>query len=563
MEPIEDLGLDRYLIPFSFRQVPLYRFDVVVIGSGIAGASAALAAANRGASVAVVAKAELRESNTSYAQGGIAAVLEVPDTFDAHIADTLRVGCGISDRQTVERVIRGGPAAIDKLLQLGAEFDRRPTGEITLSREGGHSHPRIVHAQGDATGIEIQRTLCAALLNHPGITAFANTFVVDLLTGPDGRAAGLLTRTSRGDLVAFSSPQVILATGGGGQIYRETTNPVIATGDGVAIGFRAGAAVRDLEFVQFHPTCLYIAGAARQLISEIVRGAGGILRDRHGKRFMSEYHPAAELAPRDVVSRAVFARMVATNDTNVYLDLSDIEADPHVLFPGISRICRFFGIDIAKDPVPVRPGAHYMVGGLLVDHDGRTTIPGLWAVGECASSGLHGANRMGSNSLLEGVVLGMAAGALAGAEVDGFDVLSMACHRMHELPKPPAGVRLNLEDLTYSLKSMMWRQMGVERDRAGLEDALAKISFWARAVGDLGFSEPRGWELVNMLTVARLATLGALRREESRGVHYRTDFAQAAPDWRAHTICTPVLEGERITQVALRREPVRDQVPVA
>lgn len=563
VQRFEDLDLDRYLVPFSFRQVPLYRFDVVVVGSGVGGSAAALAAANRGASVAVVAKAELRESNTLYAQGGLAAVLAAPDTFEAHITDTLHVGCGLSERETVDFVVRGGPEAVERLLQFGAEFDRTSEGSLELSREGGHSHARIVHAQGDATGLEIQRALCGALANHPGITCFANTFVVDLLTGPDGRAAGILTRTARGDLVAFSAAQVILATGGGGQIYRETTNPVIATGDGVAIGFRAGAIVRDLEFIQFHPTCLYIAGAARVLISEIVRGAGGVLRDRHGKRFMPEFHPAAELAPRDVVSRAVFARMVATNDTSVYLDLSGIDSNPHVLFPGISRICRFFGIDIARDPVPVRPGAHYMVGGLRVDLDGRTSLPGLWAVGECASSGLHGANRMGSNSLLEGLVLGMRAGALAASETNGFDVLSMGCRRSHELPKPPAGVRVNLEDLIYSLKSLMWRQMGVERTRSGLEDALSKIGFWSRAVSDLGSADPRSWELVNMLTVARLATLGALAREESRGVHYRTDFPEIQAKWRVHTILEPVLEGERIERVEIRHEPVQDQVVVA
>jgi L-aspartate oxidase len=557
------LNLDRYLVPFSFRHVPVYRFDVVVVGSGIAGGAATLAAARHGASVAVVAKADLRESNTLYAQGGMAAVLQAPDTIDAHIADTLRVGCGLSERETVECVVRGGVDAVERLLQLGAEFDRREDGSLHLSREGGHSHARIVHAHGDATGLEIQRAMCAALETHPGVTSFPNSFAIDLLTGPDGRAAGILTQSSRGDLVAFSAAQVILATGGGGQIYRETTNPVIATADGVAIGFRAGALVRDLEFIQFHPTCLYIAGAARVLISEIVRGAGGILRDRHGKRFMPEYHPAAELAPRDVVSRAVFARMVATNDTSVYLDLSSLQGDPHVLFPGISRICRFFGIDIARDPVPVRPGAHYMVGGLKVDLDGRTTIPGLWAVGECASSGLHGANRMGSNSLLEGLVLGLRAGKLVASEGKGFDILSLAPLRTRELPRAPAGVRVNIEDVIYSLKSLMWRQMGVERNRAGMEDALEKTGFWARAVGDLGASDPRSWELVNMLTVARLATIGALAREESRGVHFRHDFPETRDDWRAHTILAPVLEGERLTRVQLKREPVLDQLPVA
>jgi L-aspartate oxidase len=557
------LGLDRYLVPFSFRQVPVYRFDVVVVGSGVGGAAAALVASKHGATVALIAKAELRETNTLYAQGGLAAVIAAPDSFDSHVADTVQVGCGLGEREAIECVVRGGPEAVERLLQLGAEFDRTAAGELQLSREGGHTHARIIHAHGDATGLEIQRALCGALVNDPGITTFPNTFVVDLLTTTDGRVAGILTRTARGDLVAFSASQVILATGGGGQIYRETTNPVIATADGVAIGFRAGAIVRDLEFVQFHPTCLYIAGAARVLISEIVRGAGGVLRDRHGKRFMPEFHPSAELAPRDVVSRAVFARMVATNDTSVYLDLSDIDGDPHALFPGISRICRFFGIDIARDPVPVRPGAHYMVGGLRVDLDGRTNLPGLWAVGECASSGLHGANRMGSNSLLEGIVLGMRSGTLAANEAGGFDVYSMVQCRTRDLPRPPAGVRVNLEDIIYSLKSLMWRQMGVERTGTGIEDATSKIGFWARAVSDLGAAEPRAWELMNMLTVSHLATLCAMARQESRGVHFRSDFPVIRPEWRVHSLLTPEYDGDRLANVVLRHEPVRDHAPVS
>ncbi len=559
----EALQFERYLLPFSARNLPAYRFDVLVVGSGVAGASAALAAADRGVSVALLAKSDLSETNTLWAQGGMAAVLEAPDTFAAHERDTLEVGCGLSERETVECVVRGGPAAVERLLRLGAELDRRTDGELVLSREGGHSHARIVHARGDSTGVEIQRTLARALQAHPGIVCFPSTFVVDVVTDPDGSVAGVLTRGPAGNLVMYGGSQVILATGGGGQIYRETTNPTIATGDGVAVGFRAGAAVRDLEFVQFHPTCLYIAGAARVLISEIVRGHGGILVDRHGVRFMPEFHPAAELAPRDVVSRAVSSRMVATHDTSVYLDLSNVQGDPHVLFPGISRICRFFGIDIARDPVPVRPGAHYMVGGLRTDLDGRTSVPGLLAVGECASSGLHGANRMGSNSLLEGIVLGERAGHCAADEAHDVALRSMEGRLSAPTAKPPLGVQVNLQDLLYSLKSLMWRQVGVERSRAGLEDALAKIRFWTRAVAGVEHDDPRALELVNMLTVARLTILGAVAREESRGTHYRSEVPTARPEWRVHTLIRPIVENGRLERAELSREPLRDTAPAA
>lgn len=553
LDPTSAIEFDRYLVPFDLRRVPTYRFDVVVMGSGVAGATAAITAARSGADVALVSKGPLSESNTRWAQGGMAAVLGEEDSFDSHVDDTLRVGCGLCDPTVVERVVRGGPAAVEQLLSHGANLDRTPDGTLELSKEGGHAHPRVVHAQ-DATGEEIQRSLCEALAAERGISTFPGIFALDLLKDGEGRVRGFLGRTDRGELVAFDAGSVVMATGGAGQIYRETTNPSIATADGVAMAVRAGAVARDMEFIQFHPTCLYIAGAARVLISEVVRGAGGVLRDRHGVRFMPDHHSAAELAPRDVVSRAVFQRMVATDDTNVYLDLSHLDRDPHQAFPGISRICRFFGIDIARDPIPVRPGCHYMIGGLAVDDSGKTSLPGLWAVGECASSGLHGANRMGSNSLLEGLVLGDIAGREAADSGRGSTSARLADSRRVGKEGPP--VPVNIDDLTYSLKSLMWRELGVVRHADGMGEALEKIRFWSRALRALPLDGPRSFELANMLTVAQLISISALAREESRGVHHRADKPESRDDWRAHLCIRPVQVSGEVSEVRIERSDV-------
>ncbi len=531
---------DRHLLEVDLRSIPAYRFDVVVVGGGVAGGNAALHAAHAGKTVAIISKADSVTTNTNMAQGGMAAVMTDGDSFASHIEDTIKVGSGLCDVATVERVVYGGPSAVENLLAMGATFDSLSDGTLDCSREGGHKHARVVHANGDATGREIQRVINASLEASDAITIFTNTFALDIVTA-QGEAYGLLARSSSGSIVLFTAGQIILATGGGGQLYRETTNPTIATADGVAMGYRAGGTVRDMEFFQFHPTCLYIAGAARVLISEIVRGHGGVLRDRNGKRFMPEAHIDAELAPRDVVSRAAFRQMILTNDTNVYLDLSEVDSDPHVLFPGISKMCNFFGIDIAKDPVPVRPGAHYMVGGLQVDEVGRTATPGVWAVGECASSGLHGANRMGSNSLLEGMVLGEIAGRGAAESVVKRKRRPDRLLR-RTIDHPPEGIHLGISDLVYSLKSMMWRQMGLERNENDLLEAREHISFWFDAARRLAPSEPRAWELINMLTVASIATEGAIQRKESRGVHFRTDFLDvAAPE---HSLMRPTMVDE-------------------
>jgi L-aspartate oxidase len=432
----------------------------------------------------------------------------------------------------VRTVIDAANHAVDWLLGLGARFDRRPgdpDGMLELSREGGHSHARVVHANGDATGSEIQRALIDALQRHPRITVRTHAFVRDLVV-QDGRCVGALGSHALGSHgegdFAVEAGAIVVATGGTGQIFRETTNPTGASGDGHALCFRAGARLADCEFVQFHPTTLYIAGASRFLISEVVRGAGAVLRDRNGDRFMLGAHPMAELAPRDVVSRAILARMVATNDTHVYLDLSTVQGDPRTLFPSIARICSTFDLDLAKDPIPVRPGAHYFVGGAVTDLHGRTTVPGLFAVGEAAASGLHGANRLASNSLLEGAVIGRQAGVAAAAE-------GTATRRHPGLPRrgcgPPTAAdppRLLHDDLLYSLKSLMWRQAGLLRDEAGLGDARARIGFWHHYLARAPLRTRGACELANMLTVAALVTEAGLRRTESRGTHFRSDWPQ-------------------------------------
>ncbi|MHC5063915.1 MAG: L-aspartate oxidase [Planctomycetota bacterium] len=509
-----------HLGSFDSRKTPVLKTDVLVIGAGIAGAAAALSAADAGKSVLCLSKTAFEETNTAYAQGGVAAVLDSSDSPASHLADTLGVGGGIADPDLAQSILERGPEAVAWLEGLGARFDRDPGGSYLLGREGGHSRSRVVHANGDATGLEIQRALSKALLGHQQITCMTHTFVRDLLRS-EGRCCGAVILTERGEM-AVEAGAVILAAGGAGQVYRETTNPIGACGDGVALAFRAGADLADMEFVQFHPTTLYIAGASRFLITEVVRGAGAKLRDREGKRFMEGLHPQAELAPRDVVSRAILQRMVDTDDTHVYLDLSDLDRDPHQRFPSISRICRAFDIDIAKDPIPVRPGAHYFLGGVRIDGQGRSTVDGLFAVGEASASFFHGANRLASNSLLEGAVLGKSAGTAAAEDARPTSLPA----RMEGLQASENPPRLHLDDMLYSLKSLMWRQVGLIRDRQGLIEARERIDLWHHYLLASGPADQRGYELTNMLTVSALVAAAATLRQESRGTHFRSDYPE-------------------------------------
>lgn len=523
----------RYLVRFNPKRVPHLFTDVLIIGAGITGIRAALAVDPK-LEVVLATKDVISQSNSAYAQGGIAGVFDPLDDFANHVADTLAAGKGLCDQEIVETVVREAPDRIRELVGFGAIFDQAD-GEIALTQEGGHSHRRVVHALGDATGKEVMRALIDRIHREPQIATWEKTFTIDLLT-QDGECRGALVWNAQHGKTFVWAKQTILATGGAGRLFRETTNPEIATADGQAMAFRAGAELRDMEFMQFHPTVLYIAGSSRHLISEAVRGEGGLLRDCHGHRFMPDYDSAAELAPRDIVSRSITRQMEKTRHHCVYLDLTHLEKSlVHERFPHIGQVCAEFGLDLTRDLIPVRPGAHYMIGGLTVDSQARTTLPRLWAAGEVASSGLHGANRLASNSLLEGLVFGLRAGrnasAAASAEADRFTALPLTAEAAVTQPHDAS---LKLDDLLNSLNSEMWRNVGIERSAEGLEAALQQVEFWDRYVGPREFQTTQGWELQNMLLAARMMIRAALLRKESRGTHYRNDYPATDPNQADH-----------------------------
>jgi len=514
----------RYLVNIDSISTSQLFADCVIVGAGVAGLRAAIEAADH-RNVIVVCKAGLEDSNTWKAQGGIASVLRRDDSFESHIADTLKTGCGLSEPQIVEQVVCQGPELVRQLQQWGAGFDR-VNGEIDVTLEGGHSHARIAHAHGDETGRAIAEVLIETVRKAPNIRIIEHFFTIDLLTDEGNRCVGIIGRARDGGLQIVWAADTILATGGGGQLYRETTNPAVATADGLAMAYRAGAVLRDLEFVQFHPTTLYVAGASRALITETLRGEGAYLLDTKGRRFMKDYHEAGELAPRDVVSRAILAQMRKTDATHVYLDVRHLDKDYFARrFPLISDLCESFDIDVSHDLIPVRPSAHYMVGGVKTDVLARTSIEHLYACGEVASTGLHGANRLGSNSLLEGLVFGKIAGQAISArpETDVTSVKHPAIH--YDIPHSDRS-RLDTSDVRNSLRSLMWRNVGITRRAQPLAEAQEIIRFWHRYVMDKVFDAPEGWECQNMLTASLMIAHAAQLRKESRGVHYRMDHTQ-------------------------------------
>lgn len=492
-----------------------------MIGAGVAGLRAAIELAGAG-EVLVVAKDSLEESSSEYAQGGIAVALSDEDDVTLHEADTLAAGDGLCEPQAVRVLVNEGPSRIEELIRWGAEFDREGS-RLLFAREGAHSRSRVLHSHGDSTGREIARTLYRRAASLPGIRFEGFTAVADLLMDGERVAGALILDARRGRLLAVTARATLLATGGLGRVYSDTTNPDVATGDGVAMAWRAGAVISDIEFVQFHPTALHVEGAPRFLLSEALRGEGAVLLNSSGERFMPRYHPMAELAPRDVVSRAIVSEMRREGAPHVWLDISGRGPDfVKKRFPRIHSTCLAFGIDLDRQPAPVRPAAHYAMGGVWTDLDGRTSLEGLWAAGEAACTGVHGANRLASNSLLEGVVYG----ARAGRSMRETALEMPARFAPPSLPEPPA---MTLDEL----RRLAMESAGILRSGAGLTELLRRLENTPAGPGAI--AEREALERANTLTVLRLIARAALARQESRGAHYRTDFPERSPALRAHS----------------------------
>lgn len=547
MDPIFDSR--RYLIPFRSTLLPQIFTDTLVIGGGVAGCRAAIAAAAHGECI-LLAKADLKNTNTAWAQGGVAGVIDATkadDSVAAHVEDTLTAGAGLCDRDAVEQICHGARQRLQELIGWGAEFDKDAAGVIARGLEGGHSAHRILHAHGDATGREIQRAILAKARAVENLRVFENCFALDLITPSREIGApvmGAITHHPKYGLQMIWAKATILATGGAGVIFRETTNPPPATADGLALAYRAGATLADMAFVQFHPTCLYLPGASRALISEAVRGEGAFLVDAAGQRFMKDVHPLGDLAPRDIVASAIVRQIAKQGGAAVHLDCRHIP-DFAGRFPGIAANLKRFDLDPAKNLIPVHPAAHYMCGGIRTDLAGRTDVPALYAVGEAAACGLHGANRLASNSLLEGLVMGEIAGRVC-AEIKGARVDApapaengWAVGRQAPVPvvsdiRPSDQGELDLDDVRSSLRSAMWKNVGLERTAVKLRDVAHMLDFWARYTLDKIFDEPAGWEVQNMLLVGSVMARSAFWRDESRGCHLRTDAPASRVDLAVH-----------------------------
>ncbi|MBL8230894.1 MAG: L-aspartate oxidase [Bryobacterales bacterium] len=502
--------------------------DFLVVGAGVAGLRAAIELCEAG-EVVVLAKDSMKESASQYAQGGIAAALSDDDRIELHEQDTIAAGDGLCNRDAVHTLVEEGPGAIQELIRWGTEFDREGT-KLLFAREGAHSRSRVLHAHGDSTGREIVRALYWRAASLPRIRFESFASVTDLLL-EDGEVVGVLAFDgNRGQLISIRARAVLLATGGLGRVFKETTNPDVATGDGVAMASRAGAEISDIEFVQFHPTALHLTGAPRFLLSEALRGEGAYLRNGKGERFMIARHPMAELAPRDVVSRCIVDEISRTGDEHAFLDLTHLSGIPQ-RFPRIYETCRHFGIDLEQQAAPVHPAAHYAMGGVRTGLDGRTNVERLYAAGEVACTGVHGANRLASNSLLEGLVYGARAGTA-----------------MKDWTGRPVPTRSQPANLVFpsiaerDLRGLVWKHAGLVRDGKGLCLMLEQLA--ATRQETIGAPEREHFELRSIFTVAGLITRCAHAREESRGGHYRTDFPEKREEFQRHSI---IRQGSQVT----------------
>ncbi len=519
--------------------------DFLVIGSGVAGLRAAIELAPHG-NVTIVTKDIPTESSTEYAQGGIAVAMSDEDKVGIHFEDTLKAGDGLCREEAVKVLVEEGPRRITELISWGAEFDKEGA-KLAFTREAAHSKNRVLHAHGDSTGKELERVLLTKVRSYPSVKKYPFAFTIDLIVH-EGRCLGAYMLRD-GKIAGLFARVTILATGGAGQLYERTTNPEVATGDGMAIAFRAGTVLEDMEFVQFHPTSLFMKGAPNFLLSEAMRGEGAVLRNIRRELFMKNYHPAAELAPRDIVSRAIISEMVRTKSSHVYLDLTHLDKDlVRKRFPHIGLTCKMYNIDITEDLIPVSPAAHYIMGGVKTDLNGATSLNGLYAAGETACTGVHGANRLASNSLLEGLVFGARAGRAAanyGLQIADSGLLKSGFKDWEgriERQAAASNNRFDIKELRPSIRKLMWEKVGIIRCAESLASAKERLLEWDPFVEGVSLDRDEQ-ELKNMLTVSRLIAEAAIRRKGSVGAHYRSDHPGKGEDWQKRiSIC--IADGE-------------------